>query len=190
MWNIKLNNTRKTSRLPGIWKICCWIHIRDRIYRSCIVIHKLLVLDGSMHYLQCVTYAAILPIFILFSMILYCRIQATAVSKERYLRWFGFRYWIPLSIDHVWNSCIDMALSIFSYSYCICNRYWQNHRSILAHFLLFAWFDTLEFNRLPCSKSKIYDDAVSLVDSAINWLCLEFVYWYGYLDSFMHILHV
>ena len=67
---------------------------------------------------------------------------------------------IPLSIEYVWNSCIDMAISILSCSYCICNRYWQNHRSILSNFLLFAWFDTLEFNRLPCSNNKIYDDAV------------------------------
>ena len=52
-----------------------------------------------------------------------------------------------------------MAISILSCSYCICNRYWQNHRSILPNFLVFAWFDTLEFNRLPCSNNKIYDDA-------------------------------
>ena len=52
-----------------------------------------------------------------------------------------------------------MAISILSCSYCICNRYWQNHRSILPNFLLFAWFDTLEFNHLPCSNNKIYDDA-------------------------------
>ena len=124
-----------------------------------------------------------------------------------------------------------------------------------------AWFDTVEFNRLPCSKNDMNDDAdfairfrhqltmfgirvliwlsrffhahiayvidtdkiiaaffrisyclldlirlnyivchvqtarytmmrFSLVDSAINWLCLEFVYWYGYLYSFMLILHM
>ena len=52
-----------------------------------------------------------------------------------------------------------MAISILSCSHCICNRYWQNHRSTLPNFLLFAWFDTLEFNRLPCSNNKIYDDA-------------------------------
>ena len=52
-----------------------------------------------------------------------------------------------------------MDISILSCSYCICNRYWQNHRSILPNFLLFAWFDELEFNRLPCSNNKIYDDA-------------------------------
>ena len=40
----------------------------------------------------------------------------------------------------------------------MCNRYWQNHRSIIPNFLLFAWFDTLEFNRLPFSSNKIYDD--------------------------------
>ena len=32
--------------------------------------------------------------------------------------------------------------------------------SILPNFLLFAYYDTVEFNRLPCSKSKMYDDAV------------------------------
>ena len=52
-----------------------------------------------------------------------------------------------------------MAISILSCSYCICNRYRQNHRIILPNFLLFAWFDTLEFNRLPCSNNKIYHDA-------------------------------
>ena len=124
-----------------------------------------------------------------------------------------------------------------------------------------AWFDTVEFNRLPCSKKEMYDDAVfairfryqltmfgirlliwisrllhahiayeidtakiiaaffrisyclldlirlneivchvqtarytmmrfSIIDSTINWLFLELVYWYGYLDSFMLILHM
>ena len=52
-----------------------------------------------------------------------------------------------------------MAISILSCSYCICNRYWQNNRSILPNYLLFAWLDTLKFNRLPCSKNMIYDDA-------------------------------
>ena len=51
-----------------------------------------------------------------------------------------------------------MAISILSCIYCICNRYWRIHRSILSNFPLFAWFDTLEFNRLPCSSNKIYDD--------------------------------
>ena len=36
----------------------------------------------------------------------------------------------------------------------------QNDRTILPNFLLFALFDTVEFNRLPCSKSKMYDDVV------------------------------
>ena len=51
-----------------------------------------------------------------------------------------------------------MTISILSCSYCICNRYWQSYRSILSNFLLFAWFDTPELNRLPCLNNKIYDD--------------------------------
>ena len=98
--------------------------------------------------------------FLLLSMIWYCRIQSPAVFKQRDVRWCGFCWSIPPSIDNVWNSCIDMAISTPSCSYCIWNRYWQNHRSIFPNFLLFAWFDTVEFNRLPCSNNKMYDDVV------------------------------
>ena len=45
-------------------------------------------------------------------------------------------------------------------SYCIWNRYCQNHRRILGNFLLFVWFGTMEFNSLPCPNDKMYDDAV------------------------------
>ena len=155
-----LNNTRKTIRLPGIWKICCWVHIRDWIYRSCIAIHKSLVLDVSLHYVYCVPYAEILQIFLLFSLIWNCRVPSPAVFKQRDKRWCGFRYSIPVSIGYLWNPCFDMAISTPSCSYGIWNRYWQNHRSIFPNFLLFAWFDTLEFNRLPWSNNKIHDDAV------------------------------
>ena len=128
--------------------------------RSCFLIHKSLLLDGSLHYVQCVPYAEILQIFLLFSMIWNCRIQSPAVSKRRDVRWCGFRCSIAIWIGYLWNACIDMAISTPSCSYCIWNRYRQNHRSILPHFLLFAWFDTLEFNRLPWSINKISDDAV------------------------------
>ena len=60
----------------------------------------------------------------------------------------------------VWNSSTDRAVSIPSCSYCIWNRYFQNHRSILPNFLLFARFYTVDFNRLPCSNNKMYDDVV------------------------------
>ena len=124
-----------------------------------------------------------------------------------------------------------------------------------------AWFDTVEFNRLPCPKNEMYNDAVfamrfhyqltmfrigvliwlsqffhahisyvidtdkfiaaffrisyclldlirynsivchvqttrytmmriSLIDSAIIWLCLEYVYGYGYIDSLILILRM
>ena len=83
-----------------------------------------------------------------------CRDQTTRCTM------MPFPLIIPLSIDYVWNSSVDGAISTPSYSYCIWNRYYQNHRSILPNFLLFAWFDTLEFNRLPCSNNKMCDDAV------------------------------
>ena len=96
--------------------------------------------------------------FLLFSMI--CRIQLPVVYKQRDVRRCSFRWSIPPSIVYVWNSSIEKAISTPSCSYCVWNRYFQNHSSILAYFLLIAWFDTLEFDRLPCSNNKMYDDAV------------------------------
>ena len=71
---------------------------------------------------------------------------------------FAIRFLI--SIGCLWNACIDVAIWTPSCSYCLWNRYSQNHRSILPNFLLFARFDTLAFNRLPWSNNKVYDDAV------------------------------
>ena len=176
-WNIKLNNTRKTSRLPGIWKICCSIHIRDWFYRSCFVIHKSLLLDGSLHYVECVPYAEILQIFLLFSMIWNCRSQSPAVSKQRDVRWCGFRYSIPIWIGYLWNSCIDMAISTPSCSYCIWSRYRQN---------------LIRLNSIVChdQSTRLAMMQFSLIDFAIIWLCFECVYWYGYLVSLILILRM
>ena len=81
-------------------------------------------------------------------------------SKQQDVRWCGFRWSIPLSIDYVLNSSTIRNISTPSCSYCTWNSYCQNYRSILPYFLLFAWYDTVEFNRLPCSNNKMYDDAV------------------------------
>ena len=91
---------------------------------------------------------------------LYGWIQSTAVFERQNLRWCSFRWSISLSIDYVWESSIDSVITTPSCSYCICNRYFQNHRSILPNFLLFALFDTVEFKRLPCSNNKRYDNIV------------------------------
>ena len=98
--------------------------------------------------------------FLLFSMIWYCRIQSPVVSRQRDVRWCVFCWSIPISIDYVWKSNIDMAISTPSCSSGIWSRHFQHHRSILPNFLLFAWFDTVEFNRLPCSNNKMPDDVV------------------------------
>ena len=66
-----------------------------------------------------------------------------------------FRYQLTL-----FSIGIHIAMSTLSCSYCIWNRYFQNHRSIMPNFLLFAWFDTVELNRLPCLNNKMYDDVV------------------------------
>ena len=85
-----------------------------------------------------------------------------------------------------WYGYLDSSMLI----YCMRNRYWQNHRSIFPNFLLFAWFDTLEFNRLPWSNNKIYDDAVFADRFHYHLTILKCVYWYGYLDSLILILRM
>ena len=98
--------------------------------------------------------------FLLFSMILYCRIQLAVVYKQRDVRRCSLSWSISPSIDYVWNSSIDRTISTPSCSYCVWNRYFQNHSNILPNFLLIEWFDMLEFNRLPCTNNKMHDDAV------------------------------
>ena len=95
-------------------------------------------------------------------MIWYSRVQSPALSKQDE-RWCSFRWSIPLSIDYVWYSCIDRVISTPSCSYCIWNRNFQNHHRILPNFLLFVWFDTVEFNRRPCPNDKMNDDVVIAV---------------------------
>ena len=52
--------------------------------------------------------------------------------------------------------------------------------------------DLTRFSSIVChaQTTKCTMIQFSLIDSAINWLCLECVYWYGYLYSFMLILHM
>ena len=102
----------------------------------------------------------ILPNLILFAWFVYAGIKSSAMYKQQDIRWCGFRWSIPLSIGYVWNSGIDMAILTPSCSYCIYNRWRQNHRSILPNFLLFAWFYTVAFNHRRFSYNKIYDDIV------------------------------
>ena len=93
-------------------------------------------------------------------MILYGWIKSPVVFKRQHVRWCRFRWSIPLFIDYVLESCIVMAISTPSCSYCIWNRYCQNHHSFLSNFLFFPWFVTVEFNCQPCSNNKICDNIV------------------------------
>ena len=85
---------------------------------------------------------------------------------------------------------IDRSISTPSCSYCIWNRYSQSHRSILPNFLLFVWFDTVEFNRLHVQTTRCTMIWFLMIDFDINWLCLKCVYWQAYLYSLIVILHL
>ena len=79
----------------------------------------------------------------------------------------GFRCSIPLSIECVWNSSMDRAISTLSCSYCIWNRWCQNHSRIMPNFQLFVWFDTAESNRLPCARARCTMMLFSMIHSDI-----------------------
>ena len=153
-----------------------WIHILAWIYRSCIV-RKSSVLDASLHYVQRIRYAEILQFFLLFSMILRCRIQSPTVSKQQDVRWSGFRWSILLSFGYVCYSNIDRAISTPSCSYCIWNRYCKKQRSTLPNFLLFAWFDMVDPIVCHVQTKRCTMMRLSQIDYVVNWLCLRCVYW-------------
>ena len=185
-WHIKLYNTPKTRRLAGIWKICCCIHFLAWISHSCIVIHKLLILDGSLHYVQGAPYAAILQIF-------YCLTWWDTVefhclpcpNNEMYDdAVFADRFHCQLTRVGI-RVLIGLSRHLHAHiAYC------QNNCRFLPNFLFFAWFDTVEFYRLPCPNNKMYDDVAFEIDSDITWLCLKCSYWWGYLDSLILMLHM
>ena len=152
--------------------------------------HTSLVLDGSLHYLQCVPYAEILQIVLLFSMIWNCRIQSPACpNNEMYgdavlairfryqLAIFGMRVLIWLSrLIHAHSAYeIDTDKIITAFcriSYCL--RDFIRLNSMVGYVrttrCTMIWF--------------------SMIDSDINWLCLKCVYSRGYLDSLILILHM
>ena len=117
----------------------------------------MLVLHGSLKYVQSTPYVAILQIFLFFSMTWYCRVQSSAVSKRQDVRWCSVHWSISLSIDYVWESSMGSVISTPSCTYCIWNRYLQNHCRVLPKFLLFVWLYTVEFYRLPCPNDKMCD---------------------------------
>ena len=82
------------------------------------------------------------------------RVQTTRCTMMQFSLVDSAINWLCLEIEYC------QVISTSSCSYCIWNRYCQNHRSILPNFLLVVWFDTGEFKRLPCSNNKIYDDVV------------------------------
>ena len=82
------------------------------------------------------------------------------LSKRQDVRWCNFRWSIPLSIDYIWKSGIDKVISTPSCSYCIWNRYCQNHRRILPNFLLFCMITYGWIQSPAVQMNKMYADVV------------------------------
>ena len=57
-------------------------------------------------------------------------------------------------------------------------------RQFCRFFYCLTWFDTVEFKYLPDLNNEMYDDAVLLFDSAVNWLCLN-----SSIDRLSRLLH-
>ena len=76
-------------------------------------------------------------------MIWYGWIQSYAMIKQQDVRWCGFRWSIPISIDNIWSWYIDRAISTPCYTYCLLNSYithrywqleWRRKRSLMLNF--------------------------------------------------------
>ena len=111
------------------------------------------------------------------SKIWYFRIQSLAESKQRDVRWCGFRWSIPLSIDYVWNSSIDMAVSTphAHIAYKI-----DTDKIILTFFRIsYCLHDLIRLNSIVCHVQTTRCTMMwfSMIDSDINWLCLKCEYW-------------
>ena len=64
---------------------------------------------------------------------------------------------------------------------------------IAAYFRIsYCLLDLIRLNSIVCHDQTTRYPMMqfSLIDSAIIWLCLECVYWYGYLDSLILILRM
>ena len=149
-----------------------------------------MVLDGSLHYVQCVPYAEVCRFFYCFAWsetIEFNRLpcpnnemygDAVFSIRFRYLfAIFGVRLLIWLSpLLHA-----DIAHEI------------DTDKFIAAFFRIsYCLLDLIRLNSIVChDQTKRYTMMqFSLIDSAIIWLCLECAYWYGYLDSLILILRM
>ena len=152
-----------------MWKICCWIHIRDWICRSCIVIHKSLVLDGSLHYLQCVTYVAFCRFF-------YCLAWSESVEFNR----------LPCPNNEMYGDAVfairlRYQLAIFGMRVLIClSRLLHAHIAheidtdkIIAAVFRISYYllDLIRMNSIVChdQTTRYTMMQFSLIDSAIIW---------------------
>ena len=56
----------------------------------------------------------------------------------------------------------------------------------------YCFYDFIWLNSIPCRVQTTRYTIVwfSLLDSVVNWLCLKYMYWYGYIVSYILILHL
>ena len=160
-----------------MWLIWCWIRILAWISRSCLVINQSLVLDGSLHYLQCVPYSAILQIF-------YCLARIDTVKFNR----------LPypnnkMEDDDVFTVRFRYKLTMFGMLVLIwLSRLFHAHigyeidtAEIIAAFFRISYclHDFIRFNLIVCHVQTARCTMMwfSLIDSDVNWLCLKCVFW-------------
>ena len=110
-----------------------------------------------------------------------CRVQTTRFTMMQFSLVDSVINWLCLEsiIDRVISnpSCSCCAWNWIMAAYCrisYCLYYLIRLNSIACH-VQSSWFTMIWF---------------SLIDSDINLLCLNFVYWQGYLDSLIFILHL
>ena len=137
-----------------------------------------MVLDGSLHYVQCVPYAEILQIFLLFGMIWYCRVQSPAVSNNEMYgdAVFTIRFRYQLAIFGIrlliWKSRLLHAHIAYEI---------DTDKIIAAFFRMFyCLLDLIRLNSIVC-----HDQSTRYTMMQFRWsipLWLDYV-WNVYIDT-------
>ena len=160
-----------------IWPICWWIHILAWIYRRCIVFHKALVWGGSLQYLQCVPYAAILQIFYWlawFDAVEFNRLPCPNDKKyDDVVFVYRFRYQLTMFGIRVLIWISRLLHSHIAYN--------MDTAKMIAEFcrISYCLHDSIRLNSIVWNvHTKSYSITwLSLIDSDVNWLCLKCVDW-------------
>ena len=153
-----------------IWNSYCHNHgrIQPNFPLISMIWYSWIDSPGSLQYVYYVPYAAILHIFLLFSMICYVTFNRLPCPNDKMYgnEVFADRFRLQLTMIGVLIGLFRIFLAHIVYEIAIAKINAEFCR--ISH--CSAWFDTVGFYRLPCANNNMSDVLLSLIDSVMNWL--------------------